>query len=76
MKLVKPSYINRGIPANLSVEEHYLEEEKLKAECKKKAEREKKKTGRIVGWCTVLYHYECTACGHKDLGMNERKYGL
>jgi len=75
MKLVKSDWSGRKKDPALTVEEYYLEEEKLRDICLKKQKKDRE-GGIIRGWCAVIYHYECTACGRKDLGMNKRKYGL
>ena len=63
MELVKPdSY--RGYKARMmTVEEFYANEER---------KYEKKKERGY--WSKVLYYWQCSACGHKDLGFNKHKY--
>jgi len=68
-------YSRKSIPTNFSVEEHYREEEKQREVCLKKQKRDKE-GGVLRGWCGIIYHYECTACGHKNVSMNKRMYGL
>lgn len=65
----------RKIPQDLPVTEHYLALEAERDECLKKQKKDREK-GILRGWCAVMYHYECTACGRKDVSMNKRKYGL